>query len=47
MAITRAGAERIDDVEPPWHAMHAARSYERRGLVPYLRLTIGRVPPAL
>jgi ribosomal protein S18 acetylase RimI-like enzyme len=24
----------------------AARFYERRGLVPYLRLTIGRVPPA-
>ena len=31
IAITRAGAERVD---------------ERRGLVPYLRLTIGRVPPA-
>ena len=24
----------------------AVRFYERRGLVPYLRLTIGRVPPA-
>jgi len=85
IAITRAGAERIDDVQPPLARDAPAPSLrrghltavppfrsddeswvrrrafyerllarldsffllERRGLVPYLRLTIGRVPPAL
>ena len=48
VAITRAGAERLDDVALAVMKGKddAARFYERRGLVPYLRLTIARVPPA-
>jgi hypothetical protein len=48
LAITRAGAERIDDVALAVMEGNddAARFYDRRGLLPYLRLTIGRVPPA-
>jgi hypothetical protein len=37
--ISRAGLERLDDLEPLWGC-------GRRGLVPYLTFMIGPVPPA-